>query len=113
MNNLEWLRTLSEEEILPLLSAKNPCNFCIYTNPECTKVTTSCKMNVSAWLKQEHKEEIKPCANCGGEAKFVSDVKKLNPDIGYVQCCECHMRTTVGRKNDVIKTWNRRVDDAD
>ena len=54
-------------------------------------------------------KELKPCPFCGGKAMFISDVMKLNPEIGYVQCCECLIRTTVGMKSDVINTWNRRV----
>lgn len=116
MTNLEWLRTLSAGDLAKLFW--NSCEVCAYHN-NCELESgddSECVKGISMWLEQKYIEEIKPCANCGGEAKFnkdaIGNAMGINPELGYVQCCECHMRTPVGTKHDVIKTWNRRVDDG-
>lgn len=108
MTNLEWLRTLSAEELVDFINPS--CNMCIHGG-NCTK-DCNCVEGKVEWLNEEHVPKIKPCANCGGKAIFVVDPMRINPELGCVQCCECHIRTSVGKKHDVVSTWNRRVNDG-
>lgn len=113
MTNLEWIRSLPVEELSNIFF-DSKCNRCAYQKrndcPTNEAGHYDCKGGFINWCNAIHIPKIKPCANCGSAAKFVTDVMKLNPEIGYVQCCECHIRTSVGRKSDVVNTWNRRVD---
>ena len=105
MTNLEWIRTLTEEELAELL--EDTCEMCIRDCDNC-----SCIPGHIKWLKAEHVFKIKPCANCGGKAIFVVDPMRINPELGCVQCCECHIRTPVGTKHNVVNIWNKRVNNG-
>lgn len=54
-------------------------------------------------------EELKPCPNCGEEAKLRKGWCELE---NYVECTHCGLRTKPeNTKNGAIKIWNRRVVD--
>ena len=118
MTNLEWLRSLSVDELGNAILWSR-CNLCVYqnsdacpTNPTNKEGHYDCMSGFKEWCNAIHIHKIKPCANCGGKAMFNADAMGINSEIGYVQCCECHIRTSVGRKSDVINTWNRRADNG-
>ena len=114
MTNLEWLRSLSVDKLSDIIFGSR-CNMCAYQEREDCPTDENrnydCNGGFQKWCNAIHIPKIKPCANCGGKAMFISDVVKLNPEIGYVQCCECLIRTSVGKKHDVVKKWNRRAND--
>lgn len=61
MTNREWLRSLTDNELAEIFCDNdlgNICNICVYRNDRkgCMNVTC-CEYGVSAWLKQEHKDD--------------------------------------------------------
>lgn len=49
-----------------------------------------------AWLDLEHKEELKKCPFCGGEAKVTSSIHQ-GCEYHCVECTKCHVRKTLIR----------------
>lgn len=58
--------------------------------------------------------ELCPC--CGDYAFLMNDTASVLNYYGlptwYVQCHGCGLRTQKGEKEEVINTWNRRVNDV-
>lgn len=115
MTNLEWLHSLQVDEVLSFLGGYTPkCHMCGYQGT-CTDDTAKCyhfPIGLNIWLMQEHKEKLKPCANCGGKAKFFPYKSFNSSDTGCIRCIDCGMRTFTGQKFKVIEIWNRRIDDG-
>ena len=57
MTNLEFIKTLSVEEMQEFLAGKTDCNLCFYNYKQCWKdKTMKCKGGMIKWLESEHKE---------------------------------------------------------
>lgn len=99
MTNLEWLRTLSADELVDFINPS--CNMCIHGG-NCTK-DCSCVEGKVKWLNEERVSKIKPCPFCGGKPI-------VDKNQNSVYCADCHMGTPwTDSIEDAIKTWNRRV----
>lgn len=72
-------------------------------------------------------EELKPCPFCGGQS-YIEIIpphthsewlKKELPDLpdcegfAYAWCRECSASVPANNKEEAIKAWNRRADNAD
>lgn len=111
MTNLEWLRTLPVKELSNIFFGSK-CSTCAYKErvgcPTDKNGCHDCKGGFKEWCNAEHIPELKPCPCCGGKVKII----EIEPMIQYVSCTQCIMQTNTGRKNEVIKAWNRRVNDG-
>ena len=62
---------------------------------------------------RKHRETLKPCPMCGGEAKLLS-TEFVDMTYGYYVCClDCDIKTGAYSENKngkmkAIKTWNKR-----
>jgi hypothetical protein len=108
MTNLEWLRSLSGDELSDIILGSR-CNLCVYQQSEECPTNKEgrydCRGGFYRWCNAEHVPEVKPCPCCGGKAEII----EIEPMIQYVSCTQCIMQTNTGRKNEVIKAWNRRT----
>ena len=62
MTNLEWLRTLSSEELVDIVVAWSHCHTCAYRNKSCPldeKRNYDCARGFLEWTKQKHTENGK------------------------------------------------------
>lgn len=121
MTNYEWLKTLSVEDLAENIRQK--CRLCTFYNDDCScGGELDCLKGISAWLREEHKEEhkekLKPCPFCGSE-----DVYLLNKD-GYADlttvifCNACKSTVFIEDNEEegyddktrekAIEAWNRR-----
>ena len=112
MTNLEWIRTLSAEELAKLLD--DDCYMC-------SKLKGGCDMNCESgyitWLNAEHVVEPKPCPLCGD--KMIAEYNHGH----YLVCKSCGLyfgvhtisvgeRELAGvyaKKAELIDDWNRRL----
>ena len=106
MTNIEWLRTLSADELVDFINPS--CNMCIYYG-NCPE-DCPCIEGKVKWLNAEHKPELKPCPFCGAEGDFINH----DSNVFWVQCTNCGSHGRQSKtKEGAITAWNRRVDNAD
>ena len=109
MTNLEWLHSLSVDEVLSFFGGyTSKCHMCGYKDA-CTDNTAKCyrfPIGLNIWLMQEHKDELKPCPFCGAEVDFMNH----DSNVFWVQCRNCGSHGMQSRtKRAAIEAWNRRV----
>lgn len=101
MTNLEWVGTLTEEELAELL--EDTCEMCIRDCDNC-----SCISGHIAWLQKEHieKKHIDECPHCGSS---IIDTHKDIYGIAYVECRQCGalISDKEGNLDRAISKWNR------
>ena len=62
---------------------------------------------ITTWLQKEHREPLKPCPFCGGDAEIIN----TQPYVYYVRCKICKgCSNEFGVPNVAIEKWNRRVE---
>jgi len=113
MTNLEWLRSLSVEELSNIFF-DSKCNRCAYQKrndcPTNEEGHYDCKGGFQKWCNAIHIPEIKPCPFCGAEGDFINH----DSSVFWVQCMNCGAHGRQCRtKRGAIKAWNRRVNNGD
>ena len=118
MTNLEWLKTLSAEELTEYL--RKECLSCTYKDFDCD-AEFCFKGHIEEWLNAEHVSKIKPCPVCKGEMSTIWQ------HCGYYLVCkECGVSFGLStdmakrgliaghyaKKEALIDDWNRRVDNG-
>ena len=124
MTNLEWIHSLSIDEVLSFFGGyTSKCHMCGYKGT-CTDNTAKCyrfPIGLNIWLMQEHKHvpEIKPCPVCEGEMSI-----RWQHDGCYLVCEDCGMHFGIdtdkaeqgiiegdyAEEEALIDDWNRRAD---
>jgi hypothetical protein len=91
MTNLEWLRSLSAEELANKLHERPVCQFCVNYNYKtgCMFSTSEdddshCVKGMADWLNAKHILKIKPCPVCKGKMNIES-----NHGGCYLVCPDC------------------------
>ena len=123
MTNLEWVRTLSAEELANKLHERPVCQFCVNYNyktgcmfPTSEDDDSHCVKGMADWLNAKHILKIKPCPVCKGKMN-------INYNRGYYLMCEgCGLyfgldmimadteqrsEGAYGKKEVLIDDWNR------
>ena len=118
MTNLEWLKTLSAEELTEYL--RKECLSCTYYGCDCD--AEFCYKGHIEWLNAEHTLKVKPCPVCKGE---MSTIWK---HCGYYLVCkECGLRFGLStdiakrgliaghyaKKEALIDDWNTRLEEGE
>ena len=124
MTNLEWLRTLSAEELGDVIRGSK-CNMCAYQKREDCPTDENgfydCKGGFQKWLNAEPVPKIKPCPVCKGKMDI-----RWQHDGYYLVCEDCGLHFGLdtdkaeqgiiegdyAEKEALIDDWNRRIDDG-
>lgn len=126
MTNLEWLHSLSVDEVLSFFGGyTSKCHMCGYKDT-CTDNTAKCyrfPMGLNIWLMQEHKDvpKVKPCPFCGSESVYILSKDGYNDKTAIIFCNACKsvvfIEDNEGEGFDdktvarAIEAWNRRAND--
>lgn len=116
MTNLEWMRTLSANELVDFLSGKS-CRMCAYCD-DCTEGNHNCTRGKVKWLNSEHKEELKPCPFCGSKNVYIHSQDGYADKTTIIFCNDCKSTVFVEDNEEkgyddktidrAIRAWNRR-----
>ena len=116
MTNLEWLKTLSAEELTEYL--RKECLSCTYKDFDCG--AEFCFKGHIEWLNAEHIPKIKACPVCHGKM----DIRWQHNGC-YLVCEDCGMHFGIdtdraeegiiegdyAEEAALVDDWNRRFDD--
>ena len=118
MTNLEWLKTLSAEELTEYL--RKECLSCTYKDLDCG--ADFCFKGHIEWLNAKHKEELKPCPFCGSENVYLHSKDGYADKTTVIFCNECKSVVFIEDNEEegyddktidrAIEAWNRRVDNG-
>lgn len=106
MTNAEWIKSLNDEQLAQVLSARR-CFMCIYSEQKSCG-TVSCDYGISTWLQKTHEPVLKGCPFCGS-SDVGHDTLKVNSSC-RVKCNNCGVSTKYyDTIEEASSAWNTRI----
>lgn len=111
MTNLDYIRTLSAEELAVNVfwadEREGSCEMCA-KNIKGKPCGGKCVDGIVEWLNTEYKPELKPCPFCGGKAEAI---KAKSGVLWVVRCEDCGSKTRYcNTEAETTEKWNRRAE---